>query len=159
MGTNTWSSQASNDESIRLGGLTIGAQYKFRITATNAAGTSEKSAEVVATPYVPPQSPTDLVASVTDEGYVTLRWKAPVNIGGNALSQYFLWSCAAIDEKCQAEPTIKIRNGILQTTTTFRKAPGTYTYYVEAANDAGRKFCADKYRCGISVTFLVKGSQ
>jgi titin len=40
VGTNSWSSQSSDEQTIRLEGLSIGLQYKFRITATNAAGTS-----------------------------------------------------------------------------------------------------------------------
>jgi titin len=158
VGTNSWSSQSSDEQTIRLEGLSIGLQYKFRITATNAAGTSEKSAEVVATPYIPPQSPTRLSATVTDEGIVTLSWTAPVNTGGNALTQYFVGYCTGTVEVCKFRPTIKIgSNGVLATTTTFRELPGTYTYYVAAANDAGREDCADikKIKCGASVRVVV----
>ena len=158
VGTNTWSSQSSDEQTIRLEGLSIGLQYKFRITATNAAGTSEKSAEVVAIPYIPPQSPTNLSATVTEEGIVTLSWKAPVDTGGNALTQYFIGFCTGIVESCKNRTTIKVgSNGILTTSITFRELAGTYTYYVAAANDAGREDCADlkKIKCGASVRVVV----
>ncbi|NQW59786.1 fibronectin type III domain-containing protein, partial [bacterium] len=159
-GTENWSSKASDDQTIRLEGLTIGSQYKFRITAENAAGTSEKSVVVVATPHLPPQSPTNLSATVTTDGSVTLSWRAPLDIGGSALTQYYVGFCTGTVEVCKNRSIIKIgSNGILAKTTTFREIAGTYKFYVAAVNDAGLEDCIDlkKVKCGALVSVVIGG--
>jgi titin len=64
VGTSVWSGAAYDYRTTRIEGLQIGTQYKFRTTATNAAGKGKYSAEVVA---IPPRVP---VQSMRDDGTV-----------------------------------------------------------------------------------------
>jgi hypothetical protein len=159
VGTSTWSSAPYTERTTRIEGLTIGTQYKFRTTATNAAGTGNYSAEVFAVPQVPPNGVTGLVAREDENGNVILSWVAPVFTGGAPLTKYYLAFCNA-SEVCRTKPTINPVRGVLPTTTTFLSIPGTFRFYVGAVNDAGLEACADpnQIKCGASVTLEVKGS-
>jgi titin len=155
VGTSTWSSAPYTERTTRIENLTIGTQYKFRTTASNAAGTGSYSAEVFAVPQVPPNSVTELVGD-SDNGNVTLSWKAPVFTGGAPLTKYYLAFCNAL-EVCKTKATITPVRGVLPTQTTFLSIPGTFRFYVGAVNDAGLEECADpkQIKCGTSVTVVV----
>ncbi|MBG6060168.1 peptidoglycan/xylan/chitin deacetylase (PgdA/CDA1 family), partial [Cryobacterium sp. MP_M5] len=73
-------------------GLTNGTAYTFRVTATNAVGTSPASAASAAvTPTAPPvptapAAPTG-VSAVAGNGSATVNWTTPAN-GGSAITSY-----------------------------------------------------------------------
>ena len=76
-------------------GLTNGASYDFRVSATNSVGTGEASAVVTATPEAPPPpvtvpgAPSGLSAKAGN-GRVSLSWTAPSDDGGSAVTGYTL---------------------------------------------------------------------
>jgi hypothetical protein len=80
--------------SCSLTGLTNGEPYDVRVTATNAAGTSDSSAPVAGTPRDVPVAP--LIVSVvakTDEnsvagGSLLVTWDAPTVTNGSAVTGY-----------------------------------------------------------------------
>jgi titin len=157
VGTSVWSSAAFDYRTTRIEGLTIGTQYKFRTTASNAAGKGRYSAEVVAIPQIPPKSVTNLTSQLTSSAGVqtlVLNWRAPLDTGGAPLTKYFLAYCSGVPEVCKTRTTIFPRGGTLQTTTSFTVTPGTYRYYVAAVNDAGVEECADprQIKCGTSIS-------
>jgi titin len=157
VGTSVWSGAAYDYRTTRIEGLQIGTQYKFRTTATNAAGKGKYSAEVVAIPQVPPKSVTNLTYQLTSSAGVqslALNWRAPLDTGGAPLTKYFLAFCSGVPEVCKTKTTIFPRNNTLSTTTSFTVTPGTYRYYVAAVNDAGVEECADpkQIKCGASIS-------
>ncbi|MDG6224645.1 MAG: fibronectin type III domain-containing protein [Candidatus Thermoplasmatota archaeon] len=66
-----------------------GVLYSYRITARSRAGESEPSSVMNARPVGPPSTPLGLTASKFD-GYVELRWSAPMRDGGSELLGYRL---------------------------------------------------------------------
>lgn len=68
-------------------GLTPGTPYTFRVTATNAVGTSDPSGPATASPreYAAPAAPTTLATSSSYTA-ITVRWKAPLDTGGTPLT-------------------------------------------------------------------------
>ena len=92
-----------------VSGLSNGTPYAFRVTATNAVGTSAASApsnKVIPTsaPTVP-SVPTDVVALPGDQSAL-VSWTAPVNNGGSAISAYRVTAtpgnadCATMSTAC-----------------------------------------------------------
>jgi titin len=91
-GTNwtTHAHAASGATSIRVGGLTNGQAYVFRVAATNATGTSPFSAVAgPVTPLAPATAPTGLVGTPGDR-QVMLTWTAPSDNGGAPVVDYVL---------------------------------------------------------------------
>ncbi len=86
-----WTTVASTAAtSADIGSLTNGTSYKFRVNATNAAGTSEWSDKSLAeAPWTTPGAPTSVTATKGDT-LVDVSWTAPVGTGGYALSTYRL---------------------------------------------------------------------
>ncbi|MSV61056.1 MAG: hypothetical protein F2901_06755, partial [Actinobacteria bacterium] len=115
-------------------GLTLGKEYTFTVAAVNLAGTSaDSSPSNGATPRTVPDAPTDVVATIDDEGQVALTWVAPVNNGGNAISDYAVQSC--IGTKCT---TFKDEVSTELKATVTGLINGTaYTFKVAATNAAG----------------------
>lgn len=68
-------------------GLANGVTHYYRITATNIAGESPRSAEASATPGAAPSAPQSLVATPWN-GAVALAWSAPASSGGSAVTSY-----------------------------------------------------------------------
>jgi titin len=158
VGESTWSSAPYSYRTTLIKGLTIGTQYKFRTTATNAAGTGKYSQEVIATPQVPPKSVTNLTSLLTNSNgdqRLKLSWVAPLDTGGAALTQYYLSYCKTTSNECDSLPTVSPRNNVLATTITFNVQPGSYRYYVSAVNTVGVEKCVDEYRCGTSIPVVV----
>ena len=70
-------------------GLIPGIEYQFRIKAVNVVGPSPPSEIISATPSIPPDSPTDLIATPGNTE-VTLSWNEPADHGGSALLDYLI---------------------------------------------------------------------
>jgi hypothetical protein len=69
-------------------GLTNGTSYTFRVTATNAVGTSAAStASVAVIPATVPGAPT-LITPIAGNSTITVSWTAPSNDGGAAITGY-----------------------------------------------------------------------
>jgi titin len=151
--------------------LEFGRPYKFRTTASNAAGKGPYSQVVEATPVVKPLSVRELVYGLTGPiGNQTLRlsWIEPVDINRGAAPMRFyrigFWSPDFVDRT--GAPTSRGKNKAsvsstssgLATTYSFPIAPGTWTFYVTAQNTVGLEKCpgGDENRCGTSVTVNVE---
>jgi len=91
-GTNwtTYPHPASGATSIRVGGLTNGQAYVFRVAATNATGTSPFSANAgPVTPLAPATAPTGVTGTAGDR-QVVLAWTAPTDNGGAPITDYLV---------------------------------------------------------------------
>ncbi|MSV60652.1 MAG: hypothetical protein F2901_04685, partial [Actinobacteria bacterium] len=154
VGESIWSSAPYRYRTTLVKGLDIGKQYKFRTTATNAAGKGKYSQEVIAIPQIPPKSVTNLTSELTSSNgdqRLKLTWAAPLDTGGAALTAYYLAYCSTTSNVCDALPTVFPRNNVLATTITFNVQPGSYRYYVSAVNPVGVEKCTDDIRCGTSI--------
>jgi hypothetical protein len=77
---------------ITVTGLTNGTAYTFRVTATNAIGTSAaSSASNSVTPATIPGAPTNVTATAGDT-QATVTFTAPVSNGGSAITVYTVTS-------------------------------------------------------------------
>ena len=87
----TWNTTASTaSTSADVGSLDNGTSYKFRVNATNAAGTSEWSDKSLAdAPWTTPGAPTSVTATKGDT-LVDVSWTAPTGTGGYSISTYRL---------------------------------------------------------------------
>jgi uncharacterized repeat protein (TIGR02543 family) len=73
-------------------GLANGTPYTFKVTATNAIGTSSESlASTAVTPSTIPNVPTGVTAAMGDE-QATVSFLAPTNTGGSAILSYTVTS-------------------------------------------------------------------
>ena len=73
--------------SYQVTNLQEGHEYSYRIYSQNAAGLSEKPAEIkppvqAKLPFEKPSAPKDLVVTATDKGSISVAWQAPENDGG-----------------------------------------------------------------------------
>jgi titin len=150
--------------------LEIGKPYKFRTTATNAAGTGLYSPVVEATPVIKPQSVRDLSYRLTSSGQnqtLTLSWVAPVDVNKGAAPMKFyrigFWSSTFRDRNGlpttlgKNKGSVSLTSSGLATTYSFPITPGTWTFYVTAENTVGLEKCltGDVNRCGSSITVEV----
>ncbi|MGR3913243.1 MAG: fibronectin type III domain-containing protein [Gammaproteobacteria bacterium] len=93
---NTWESSGGGDGApiagsatatdYTIASLTNGTLYHVQLAAENASGTGAWSASVNATPLGAPGQPGVVTAKSVDGGLV-LRWQAPAELGGAALSE------------------------------------------------------------------------
>ncbi|WP_371401953.1 fibronectin type III domain-containing protein [Kribbella sp. NBC_00662] len=70
-------------------GLDNGTMYTVKVRARNKTGTGDWS-EATGTPSAtrPPNAPTDLQASVTDNGTITVAWEPPIDTGSAPITGY-----------------------------------------------------------------------
>ena len=71
-------------------GLTNGTSYVFRIAAVNVrgVGTYSPTSQLVIPGANPPNSPTNVVATVVSDVGVSLNWTTPTNNGGASITSY-----------------------------------------------------------------------
>jgi hypothetical protein len=118
--------------SVTVNGLTVGERYRFRVTATNAVGTSPVSAQsnqvVPFAPPTAPAAPTGVVATAGN-GSALVRWSAPLNDGGSPVTGFTVTSSpGGIQAATGGETSVTVTgltNGV------------TYTFSVTATNVAG----------------------
>ena len=121
---------AGTDTSCTVTGLTNGGTYSFRVTATNAAGTSTPSAATSATILAvgepdPPSAPSVTAGS----GSVDVSWLPPAD-GGSAITGYTVTS-APDGKTCAAVPPTT------NCTVTGLTNGTDYTFTVTATNALG----------------------
>ena len=119
----------------KISGLDNGTKYNFRIAAINRAGVSPNSkASASVAPATLPQPPTNLVA-VADSGTVNLRWSAPTEDGGSAVSGYRIQvrigtsAWATIERAAAGKRTSRTVTGLTD--------GRSYRFRVAAINDVG----------------------
>jgi hypothetical protein len=80
----------SSATSYTATGLVNGTAYVFRVAAVNIRGTGDFSpqSQLVVPGVVPPNAPTNLVATIVNETGVSLSLTAPTNNGGAAITGY-----------------------------------------------------------------------
>jgi titin len=112
--------------------LTNGIAYSFRVAAVNGLGQGPWSPTVQATPRWKPSAPGNLRA-IAGNGRVTLRWTAPVSIGGSRVTDYVIQIA-----KGQRWSTVRDGVSTTRTRTITRLTNGTsYRFRVAAKNDVG----------------------
>ena len=77
----------STDRTVRVGGLTNGHRYRFRVAALNRVGRGPWSDTASAVPATVPTRPRRLDATRAFRA-VTLTWRAPWSSGGAAITDY-----------------------------------------------------------------------
>jgi hypothetical protein len=85
----TGTASQSDDGSLTVTGLSNGTTYTFAITATNAIGTSQASAN--SNPITTPNGVSNAPISVTalaGDGVATISYTAPDNNGGSSITSY-----------------------------------------------------------------------
>jgi hypothetical protein len=134
----TFGDGVSAATTMTIGGLIPGTSYTFRMFAQNGVGLGTASAPVVvAIPAkTAPSAPTGLVAT-SSGGQVNLRWIAPADNGGSAITNYI------VQYKVTGQPdtTYKTMNTRLPTSLSqaIRGLPlrTSYTFRVFARNAIG----------------------
>ncbi|MDA2988972.1 MAG: fibronectin type III domain-containing protein [Actinomycetota bacterium] len=87
-GSTDWTTATTSaTTSATVAGLTAPATWYFRVTATNATGTSAVSSTTSSNTYGLPTTPSDLTATPGDES-ATITWTVLANDGGAAISDY-----------------------------------------------------------------------
>lgn len=78
----------SSTTTCQISGLANGTAYTFKVTATNASGTSPASSPSSAlTPFTRPSAPTGVTAT-PGNGSMAISWTAPSSNGGSAVTSY-----------------------------------------------------------------------
>ena len=93
----SWSDLAANTGSTATAyshtGLADETTRHYRVSAINSAGTSAASGTASDTTHAAPDAPTGLAATARGKGTIDLRWSAPANDGGTAITGYRIeWS-------------------------------------------------------------------
>ena len=124
-------------------GLTAGATYHYRVSATNSVGTGDPSAVAMATAVDIPNAPKDLTAVADGETTINLSWEAPDDNEGAAIASYKIevsedggttWEDLDITVTDPADPDA---DGARYTASHTGLDPGTTRHYrVSAINSA-----------------------
>jgi subtilisin family serine protease len=126
---------AATAASWTVTGLTNGTAYTFTVAAANAVGAGPESARSAAVRPAAPTAPGAPVAGapVAGNGAVTVRWTAPVNTGGSAVTGYavraYSGSTLAKTVTVAATATSVTVSGLTNGT--------AYTFTVSASNGVG----------------------
>ena len=112
-------------------GLTNGAAYTFKATATNALFTSDLStASSAATPATVPNTPTSVAAAVNTAGAATVSFTAPLVNGGAAITGFTVTSSpGGFTCTAAADASSCVVSGLTNGT--------AYTFSVIATNEIG----------------------
>ncbi len=122
----------STDTSATVTGITNGDTYRFRVNATNVAGTGESSSTADATPRTIPAAPTTLTATPGD-AQIVLSWIAPNN-GGSPITGYAIQHKPSTD----AWPGTTVTIGNVTSHTIPSLTNGIqYDFRINATNVAG----------------------
>ncbi|MEU8819648.1 fibronectin type III domain-containing protein [Actinoplanes sp. NPDC048796] len=117
-------------------GLTNGAAYTYRVTATNLIGTSAESvASAAVTPLGAAGAPTVANVASTASGSATLTWTAPGVNGGSPVTSYTVQAYAA--GQAVAGRTCTVNSPALTCTVTGLTNGTAYTLRVTATTSAG----------------------
>ena len=134
----SWANMANGDASTTshtVTGLTNGTQYTFKVRAVNTHGGGAASAAATATPVGPPEKPTGLTATDSDQ-QVALSWTAPSNTGGSAITSY--------EYTTDNGTTWTSTGGTTTSHTVTGLTNGTeYTFKVQAKNTHGADAASD----------------
>jgi titin len=137
----TFDDGISTDTTRTITGLTNGTAYLFRVSSKNAAGSSPTSpASLAITPRTVPGMPTALQGT-PGIGSITLAWTAPLDNGGNAISDYVILISSNGGTTFTPHPHTKsattgiVVSGLLNGT--------EYFFKVAARNDAGDSLPTD----------------
>jgi hypothetical protein len=125
----TFSSSATSGT---VGGLSNGTTYRFRVAATNAAGTgspSRTSGAVVAGAPAPPTG----VRGTAGNGQATIRWTAPATNNGSTITGYV----ATPSLGGVAQPAVTFTSAATTETITGLSNAKSYTFSVAAKNANG----------------------
>ena len=114
-------------------GLDNGELHSFEVRAVSGVGPGATAA-ATATPAIEPDAPRDFTA-VPGDGRVTLRWRAPANDGGSAVSHY-QYRYAAGNSVPSGTPWKSVQNAL--TVTVDGLDNGTqYVFELRAVNAVG----------------------
>ena len=85
----SWTAFAPADTSspVTITGLTNGTTYSIGLRAVNSVGQGTPSANVTATPFGPPDAPTNLSATPADT-QISVAFTPPSNNGGSVITNY-----------------------------------------------------------------------
>jgi titin len=126
-----------------VNGLALGTGYTFRIAAITSVGTGAY-ATASATPVSNPGAPQNLVASIDNNGVVTLTWATPASNGGSAIVGYAIERCNNTQNTC------------LPATVVTTTCPSTTAFCVINANNGGSTTAVVQPTAGSTVmTFAV----
>lgn len=134
-------------------GRGTGATWCYKVTATNAAGTSGPSepsaAEHCARTFATPGAPSSLAARRgPGEGQIRLDWQPPLDDGGLPVKQYVVYRSITADGTYSLIQTL----GDVRTYTDAGLGQGTFRCYkVGAASDAGEG-AASAHACATTPT-------
>jgi len=133
LGSGSWVSANTTSSPFTISSLTNGQEYKVKLRAKNAAGTSIASNEVSVTPRTVPGAPTGVTGVQDDlEAAVMVSWTAPASNGGSPITQYTVDSSPGFNG-CTSDstpPATSCKVGGLTRGT-------AYTFTVTAWNEAG----------------------
>ena len=122
---NGWTAVAGT--TVTVSGLTNGTEYTFEVRARNGVGQGA-ARSTTATPATVPGAVENLSASAGD-GSVTLRWAAPADDGGSAVTEYqYQYSPGGSGWTAVADVTVTV-SGLTNGT--------EYTFKVRARNSMG----------------------
>lgn len=135
---NTCSPASVSTRACTISGLTNGTAYTFKVTATNAAGTSDSStATSPLTPRTTPGAPTALVGSIASS-QVSFTWSAPASTGGSAITAYTVKASNALGVALVPAKTCSPASlSTLSCSITGLTNGTAYTFVVYATNAAG----------------------
>jgi predicted phage tail protein len=115
-----------------IANLTNGQKYYFAVSAINAVGESEKSAEVSAMPCTMPSAPQNLTA-VAGNDNVTLTWHPPASDGGSPVTGYKIYYGTSSGNYTTNITVGNVTNYTITNLTNGQK----YYFAVSAINGAG----------------------